>query len=44
MKTLVDIPDWQINDLSAICETQKMPRAEAIRQAITAYIEKKQTR
>lgn len=41
MRTLVDIPDRQIEDLMTICEAEKVSRAEAIRQAISAYIEKK---
>jgi hypothetical protein len=38
MRTLVDIPDRQIDDLAAICAASKLPRAEVIRQAIAAYI------
>ncbi len=41
MRTLVDIPDRQLKDLSAICEAEKVSRAEIIRQAITAYLERK---
>lgn len=41
MRTLVDIPDRQLKDLSAICEAEKVSRAEVIRQAISSYIEKK---
>lgn len=41
MRTLVDIPDWQIKDLMAICEAEKVSRAEVIRQAISSYLEKK---
>ena len=41
MRTLVDIPDRQIRDLTAICEAEKVSRAEVIRQAISAYLEKK---
>lgn len=41
MRTLVDIPDKQIKDLTAICEAEKVSRAEVIRQAISAYLEKK---
>jgi metal-responsive CopG/Arc/MetJ family transcriptional regulator len=41
MRTLVDIPDRQIKDLAAICEAEKVSRAEVIRQAIAAYLEKK---
>jgi metal-responsive CopG/Arc/MetJ family transcriptional regulator len=43
MRTLIDIPDQQIKDLTAICETEKMSRAEAIRQAIALYLEMKKT-
>jgi len=41
MRTLVDIPDRQIKELTAICEVEKVSRAEIIRQAIASYIEKK---
>ena len=41
MRTLVDIPDRQIKELTAICEVEKVSRAEVIRQAIASYIEKK---
>lgn len=39
MRTLVDIPDRQIEDLTRICEAKGVSRAEAIRQAIAFYIE-----
>jgi predicted transcriptional regulator len=38
MRTLIDIPDRQIDELAAICMARKLPRTEVIRQAITAYI------
>jgi metal-responsive CopG/Arc/MetJ family transcriptional regulator len=41
MRTLVDIPDRQIKELTALCEAEKGSRAEVIRQAIASYIEKK---
>lgn len=41
MRTLVDIPDSQINDLTALCQAEKLSRAEVIRQAIALYLEKK---
>jgi hypothetical protein len=41
VRTLVDIPDSQIHDLSALCQAEKLSRAEAIRQAIALYLEKK---
>ena len=41
MRTLVDIPDRQLKDLTAICKVEKVSRAEVIRQAISSYLEKK---
>lgn len=41
MRTLVDIPDKQIKDLMAICEAEKVSRAEVIRQAISLYLKNK---
>lgn len=40
MRTLVDIPDKQIKALTTICKAEKKSRAEIIRQAISAYLEK----
>jgi metal-responsive CopG/Arc/MetJ family transcriptional regulator len=39
MRTLVDIPNRQIEDLALICAAEKKTRAEVIRQAIAEYIE-----
>ena len=39
MRTLVDIPDKQLIDLTSICVARKLPRAEVVRQALAAYIE-----
>lgn len=41
MRILVDIPDYQIKDLKIISKAERISRAEAIRRAITLYIEKK---
>lgn len=41
MRTLVDIPDKQIKDLMAICEAEKVSRAEVVRQAISLYLKNK---
>lgn len=41
MRTLVDIPDRQIRDLTVICLSEKISRAELVRRAISAYLEKK---
>ena len=40
MRTLVDIPERQIEDLVVLCEAKKLSRAEIIRQAIASYLEK----
>lgn len=39
MRTLVDIPDRQIDDLTRLCTSKRVSRAEIIRQAIALYIE-----
>lgn len=41
MRTLVDIPDRQIEELVRISKAEKVSRAEIIRQAIAAFIEMK---
>lgn len=41
MRTLVDIPERQIKDLAAICQSEKISRAELVRRAISDYLEKK---
>jgi metal-responsive CopG/Arc/MetJ family transcriptional regulator len=38
MRALVDIPDKQLEDLSAICAARKLSRAEAVRQALDVFI------
>ena len=38
MRTLIDIPDQQLNDLASICATQRLARAEAVRRALNAFI------
>lgn len=39
MRTLIEIPDEQINSLAVIAEVQKTSRSEVVRRAIAAYIE-----
>lgn len=41
MRTLVDIPDEQIEALAAICFKENTSRAELIRRAIGDYLAKK---
>jgi hypothetical protein len=38
MRTLIDLAERQIEDLSAICAARKLSRAEAVRQAVDAFI------
>jgi hypothetical protein len=38
MRTLVDIPNRQLDELSAICAARSLSRAEVVRQAIDAFI------
>ncbi len=39
MRALIDLPDHQLEELEAICATMKLSRAEAVRQAVAAFIE-----
>jgi hypothetical protein len=39
MRTLIDIPERQLVNLSEICAAKKLSRAEAVRQAIDVFIE-----
>lgn len=41
MRTLVDIPDGQIEELIRISKAEKVSRAEIIRQAVAVFIEMK---
>ena len=41
MRTLVDIPEMQIEELIRISKAEKVSRAEIIRQAVAAFIEMK---
>lgn len=38
MRTIIEIPENQLKDLSHICTSQNISRAEAIRRAITIYV------
>ena len=40
MRILTNIPDRQLSDLADICSAQNLSRAEAIRQAVDAWIER----
>jgi len=40
MRILTEIPDHQLTGLAEICSARRLSRAEAIRQAVDAYIER----
>jgi hypothetical protein len=39
MRTLVDIPDSELEVLNTLCKSEGISRAESIRRAIRAYVE-----
>ena len=41
MRILVDVPDMQLQALTALGERIKQPRAVVIREAITEYLERR---
>jgi len=38
MRTIVDIPEQNIQALDAVCEREHISRAEAVRRAVAAYL------
>jgi predicted transcriptional regulator len=38
MRTLIDLPDTQIQALAALCDRVKQPRAAIIRAAVDEYL------
>ncbi len=38
MRTIVDLPDEQVEALAELCEREKISRAEAIRRAVAAML------
>jgi predicted transcriptional regulator len=41
MRTLIDLPDAQIQALAALCDRVKQPRAAIIRAAVAEYLERR---
>jgi len=39
MRTIVDMPDEQVERLTLICRREGISRAEAVRRAVSAYLE-----
>jgi hypothetical protein len=44
MRTLIDLPDIQIQALAALCERVRQPRAAVIREAVAEYLERHATK
>ena len=42
MRTIIDIPEDDIDALKALCEAERISRAEAVRRAVRAYVKGKQ--
>jgi len=40
-RTIVDIPDAQLAEIDAFCERLRISRAEAVRRALEAYLERR---
>ena len=38
MRTIIDIPEDDIDALKALCEAERISRAEAVRRAVRAYV------
>ena len=38
MRTIIEVPEEQLRDLSYICDEENISRAEAIRRAIALYL------
>ncbi len=43
MRTLIDLPDSQIQALAVLCDQMKQPRAALIREAVAEYLLKHRT-
>lgn len=43
MRTIIDLPDHQLTALAALCEREKISRAEAVRRALDAMLAEKQS-
>ena len=40
MRTIIDLPDHQLDSLAELCRQGRISRAEAIRRAVALYIKK----
>ena len=44
MRTIIDLPETQIEALDALCQRESISRAEAIRRAVAAHIRHERAR
>ena len=44
MRTLIDLPDAQIQALAELCKRVRQPRAAVIREAVAEYLERRATK
>ncbi len=44
MRTLIDLPDAQIQALAALCDRVRQPRTAIIREAVAEYIDRHATK
>jgi len=42
MRTIIDLPDDQVSALTALCRSEKISRAEAIRRALAELLARNQ--
>lgn len=43
MRTIIDLPEEQVNALAELCESQSISRAEAVRRALSAMLAHQKT-
>ena len=41
MRTIIDIPPYILREIDALAKEEKISRAEAVRRAMTEYLEKR---
>jgi predicted transcriptional regulator len=44
VRTLIDLPDTQIQALAELCERVRKPRAAVIREAVAEYLQRRSTK
>ncbi len=44
MRTLIDLPDTQIQALAVLCKQVRQPRAAVIREAVAEYLDRRGTK